>query len=86
MANLGWDQVRLPKPLFIGDTLYAQSEVLEKRLSKSRPKTGIVKFNTTGFNQDGVIVITFIRAILVYKQEASPFNDLIPDIRDSSKD
>ena len=48
MANLGWDEVRLPNPLFEGDTVYSRSEVLEKRESKSRPNVGIVKVRTTG--------------------------------------
>src|SRR6186713_3013775 len=60
--NLGWDEVRLPNPLFEGDTLYAQSEVLETRESRSRPHMGIVRLRTTGFNQDGSVVIEFIRA------------------------
>ena len=52
-VNLGWDKVRMPRPVFEGDTLYAQSKVLEKRESKSRPHQGIVSFKTVGFNQDG---------------------------------
>src|SRR5919206_3657072 len=59
MANLGWDEVRLPNPVFEGDTIYSQSEVLEKRESKSRPNVGIVKFKTIGFNQDGKIVMEY---------------------------
>src|SRR6266513_4822808 len=50
MANLGWDEVRLPNPLFEGDTVYSRSEVLEKRESSSRPNVGIVTVKTTGFN------------------------------------
>ncbi|MFN8488649.1 MAG: MaoC family dehydratase [Caldilineaceae bacterium] len=71
-VNLGWDEVRLPAPVFEGDTIYAQSEVLEKRESKSRPHTGIVKFKTIGYNQDGVVVIEFTRTIMVYKQGHTP--------------
>jgi itaconyl-CoA hydratase len=71
-ANLGWDEVRLPAPVFEGDTIYSQSEVLEKRESKSRPDVGIVKVKTTGFNQDGEVVITFNRTIMVYKREHAP--------------
>jgi itaconyl-CoA hydratase len=56
-VNLGWDEVRMPHPVFEGDTLYAQSEVLEKRASTSRPQQGIVRFKTVGFNQDGKIVL-----------------------------
>ena len=71
-ANLGWDEVRLPAPVFEGDTIYSQSEVLEKRESNSRPEVGIVKVKTTGFNQGGEVVITFNRTIMVYKREHAP--------------
>jgi len=65
IANLGWDRVRLLAPVFEGDTLYAESEVLTKRLSKSRPGQGIVTIETTGFNQDDTAVITFERSFLI---------------------
>ncbi len=71
-ANLGWDEIRLPAPVFEGDTIYSQSEVLEKRESKSRPNVGIVTVKTTGYNQEGTVVITFNRTILVYKKGHSP--------------
>jgi itaconyl-CoA hydratase len=71
-ANLGWDEVRLPNPVFEGDTLYSQSEVLDKRESKSRPNVGIVTVKTAGFNQDGIIVITFKRSVMVYKRGFEP--------------
>jgi acyl dehydratase len=74
MANLGWDEVRLPNPLFEGDTVYSRSEVLEKRESKSRPNVGIVKVKTIGFKQDGLIVIEFYRTFMVYKREHVPPN------------
>ncbi len=67
-VNLGWDEVRLPAPVFEGDTIYARSEVLETRESRSRPEQGIVKFRTMGFNQEGTVVISFIRTIMVYKR------------------
>ena len=70
--NLGWDEVRLPHPLFEGDTVYAQSEVLETRESRSRPHLGIVRIKTTGTNQDGVVVIEFQRTIMVYKRGHVP--------------
>ena len=72
MANLGWDEVRLPNPLFEGDTVYSRSEVLEKRESKSRPNVGIVKVKTTGFKQDGTVVIEFLRTFMVYKRGQVP--------------
>ncbi len=72
MANLGWDEVRLPNPLFEGDTVYSSSEVMEKRESKSRPDVGIVTVRTTGTNQDGVPVITFRRTVMVYRAGFGP--------------
>jgi itaconyl-CoA hydratase len=72
MANLGWDEVRLPNPLFEGDTLYSQSEVLEKRESKSRPNVGIVRFKSTGFTQEGTVVIEFKRTVMIYKRGHVP--------------
>ena len=71
-ANLGWDDVRLPHPVFEGDTIYSQSEVLEARESQSRPTVGIVTVRTTGYNQRGETVITFKRTILVYKRGHAP--------------
>ena len=71
-ANLGWDEVRLPNPVFEWDTVYSQSEVLEKRESKSRENVGIVTVKTTGHNQEGKVVITFRRTIMVYKKGYSP--------------
>lgn len=65
IANLGWDKVRLTAPVFAGDTLYAESEVVEVRESKSRPAQGIVTVRTTGTKADGTVVMTFERSILV---------------------
>jgi acyl dehydratase len=70
IANLGWTDIRLTHPLFAGDTLYAQSEVLDKRESKSRPAAGLVSVKTLGLNQDGVQVCDFKRTILVMKRGA----------------
>src|SRR5712691_5596389 len=75
-ANLGWDDVRLPNPLFEGDTVYSRSEVLEKRESKSRPNVGIVRFKTTGYKQDGTVVIEFKRTVMVYKRGHAPQPEL----------
>ena len=71
-ANLGWDEVRLPAPVFEGDTIYSRSEVLEKRESRSRQNVGIVTVKTTGYNQDGEVVITFKRTIMVYRHGHAP--------------
>tara|TARA_A100001037_G_scaffold159225_1_gene143556 strand:+ start:669 stop:1187 length:519 start_codon:yes stop_codon:yes gene_type:complete len=65
VANLGWDNVRLTAPVVVGDTLYAESEVLEKRESKSRPTQGIVRIRTLGLKADGTQVMSFERAMLI---------------------
>ena len=71
-ANLGWDDVRLPHPVFEGDTLYSESEVLEKRESSSHPQVGIVTVHSRGYNHDGVLVISFRRSVMVYKRGHGP--------------
>ena len=71
IANLGWREIKLLAPLYAGDTLYAESEVLEKRESGSRPTAGIVTVRTTGKNQDGGIVCTFERTMLIAKRGCS---------------
>ena len=65
IANLGWSDIKLSAPVFVGDTIYAESEVLEKRGSKSRPTQGIVNIKTTGLKQDGTVFMTFSRAMLM---------------------
>lgn len=72
VANLGWDQVKATYPIFAGDTLYAESTVLSKRESKSRPTQGIVTVSTRGLNQDGKEVMSFERTMLIYKRGHSP--------------
>jgi itaconyl-CoA hydratase len=71
-ANLGWDKVVMPKPVFEGDTIYSQSEVLELRDSNSRPNIGILKVRTSGFNQDGVEVISFFRTMMIFREGQGP--------------
>jgi itaconyl-CoA hydratase len=65
IANLGWTDIAMPAPVFNGDTLYAESTVLEKRESKSRARQGIVTVATRGWKQDGTTVMTFKRSILI---------------------
>ncbi|MEX1249829.1 MAG: MaoC family dehydratase [Hyphomonas sp.] len=65
IANLGMDDVRFTAPVFAGDTIYGESEVVEKRESKSRPGQGIVTIITRGFNQDKVMICTFRRNMLI---------------------
>ncbi len=64
--------MRLPAPVFEGDTIYSRSEVLEKRESRSRPDVGIVVVRTTGYNQEGTTVIEFKRTVMVYKRDHAP--------------
>ena len=72
VANLGWDKVKASYPVFAGDTLYAESTVLHKRESKSRPTQGIVTVSTRGINQDGKEVMSFERTMLIYRRGHSP--------------
>jgi itaconyl-CoA hydratase len=68
VANLGWKEIKLPRPVFAGDTLYAESTVLDKRESTSRPNEGIVTIRTLGRNQHGDVVCEFERTFLVMKR------------------
>lgn len=70
IGNLGWDAVRLVAPVFVGDTIYAETEVLSKRESASRPSQGIVTVRTTGRKDDGTVFLTFERTVLVPKRGA----------------
>ncbi|HEX6869222.1 MAG TPA: MaoC family dehydratase [Candidatus Limnocylindrales bacterium] len=72
VANLAWTDIQLPAPVFAGDTIYAESEVLEVRASKSRPGQGIVRVRTRGFNQRDETVITYERTVLVYARASRP--------------
>jgi len=69
VANLGWDEVRFPKPLFHGDTIRVESEVLEVRDSKSRPNNGIVVFAHRAFNQDDELVGECKRSALMLRKQ-----------------
>jgi acyl dehydratase len=71
VANLGWDEVRFPKPVFHGDTIRAESEVLEARASKSRPDNGIVVFEHRGYNQRDELVMTCKRSALMLRRPAA---------------
>ena len=68
VANLGWKDIRLSAPVFAGDTIYAESEILSKRESASRPGHGIVTVKTTGKKADGTVFMTFERTILIPKE------------------
>lgn len=68
IANLGWDKIKLTAPVFIGDTIYAESEVLSKRESESRPTQGIVTVQTTGKKADGTVFMSYERTMLIPKR------------------
>jgi acyl dehydratase len=77
-ANLGWGDITLPKPVFVGDTLWAESEVLAARESASRPSCGIVSIRTRGINQRAEVVIEFARTFMVFKRDAPEVADAFP--------
>jgi itaconyl-CoA hydratase len=77
-VNLGWEQVTMPRPVRPGDTLYAETEVLELRESRSRPGQGIVKVRTLGLNQRGEVVLELTRSVLVWKRDSAPANSVFP--------
>ena len=66
IANLGWDNVRLPNPVFVGDTLHAETTIVAKRRSESRPERGIVTVETSGVNQRGEVVMSFTRTFMMH--------------------
>jgi acyl dehydratase len=76
---LGWDYIKLPHPVFPGDTLYTESEVISVRESKSRPAQGVVKVRTRGLNQAGVLVIEYERSIMIWKKAHAPLTALFPE-------
>jgi acyl dehydratase len=71
-ANLGWEQIVLPKPVFEGDTIRSRSTVLDARPSRSRPTLGVVTVQTEGFTQNDDLVIRFTRTVLVYRRGHGP--------------
>ena len=77
-ANLGWGEIKLPKPVFAGDTLWAESEVLSLRESRSRPSSGIVGIRTRGVNQRAEVVIEFTRSFMVFKRDAAELAETFP--------
>ena len=71
ICNLGWTDIRMPAPVFIGDTLYAESQIVAKRESASRPNAGIVTARTTARKADATVVMTYERAVLMPKRVAA---------------
>ncbi|QEC47382.1 MaoC family dehydratase [Baekduia soli] len=79
-ANLGWTDIKLPNPVFAGDTLYAESEILGLRESSSRPNVGIVSLRTRGINQDGVVIMEYLRTFMCYRRDAPEVQDQFPKV------
>lgn len=82
LMNLGWEQIRLAHPVFVGDTLYAESVVLALRESQSRPYAGIVTCHTRGLNQDGVTCLDWNRTFMVYRRTAEHDKGYFPAAAD----
>lgn len=79
VANLAWTDIRLPNPVFVGDTLWAESEILELRESRSRPTVGIVSMRSRGINQRGEVVIEFKRTFMALRRSAAEAAPYFPD-------
>jgi itaconyl-CoA hydratase len=77
-ANLEWQEIKLPNPVYNGDTLWAETEVLELRESRTNPDVGIVKVRSRGINQRREVVIEFTRAFMIYKRAAPQAQDAFP--------
>jgi acyl dehydratase len=78
-ANLSWTDIKLPRPVFVGDTLYAETEILDTRASRSNPSVGIVSMRTRGINQRGETVIEFKRTFMAYCRDAAEVADGFPE-------
>ena len=78
-ANLQWSDIKLPSPVFVGDTLWAESEILDKRQSQSNPDVGIVTMRGRGINQRGQVVIEYRRTFMVYKRAAPQTERRFPE-------
>ena len=79
IANLGWDEIRLTHPVFVGDTLFSESVVIDKRESESRAYAGIVSVFTRGLNQHGDVVVSYKRTVMVYRRDAPQDKGLFPE-------
>ena len=78
VANLGWTDIKLTHPVYIGDTIYAESIVLDIRESGSRPDFGILTMRTRGLNQDGVEIVSWVRSVMIPKRSSGIGQDYFP--------
>jgi itaconyl-CoA hydratase len=79
VANLGWTDIKLTAPVYVGDTLYAESKVLEMRSSSSRPDFGILTMRTRGINQDGTEVMSWVRSVMIPKRSSGIGQNYFPE-------
>ena len=77
-ANLSWTDIKLPNPVYVGDTLWSETEIVSMRESRSRPSVGIVGVRCRGINQRREVVIEFQRTFMVYKRDAPEVTDTFP--------
>jgi itaconyl-CoA hydratase len=81
IVNLGWTDIALTHPVYVGDTLYSESVILDARESKSRPYAGIITVRTRGLNQDGDEVVSWTRSVMVWKRDAGTAHDHFPQAK-----
>ena len=81
VANLGWTDIKLTHPVYIGDTIYAESVCIDKRESSSRPGMGIITMITRGLNQDGDVIVSWKRSVMVPKRETGIGQDYFPQAK-----
>lgn len=81
LLNLGWTDIKLTHPVFVGDTIYAESLITDMRESKSRPYAGIITARTRGLNQDGDEVVSWMRTVMVYKRDAPNDKNYFPEAK-----
>ncbi len=81
VANLGWTDIKLTHPVYIGDTIYAESVCIDKRESSSRPGMGIITMITRGLNQDGDVIVSWTRTVMVPKRESGIGQDYFPEAK-----
>jgi acyl dehydratase len=81
VANLGWTDIKLTHPVYIGDTIYAESVCTDKRESSSRPGMGIITMVTRGLNQDGDVIVSWTRSVMVPKRETGIGQDYFPQAK-----
>ena len=79
VANLGWTDIKLTYPVYIGDTIYAESICLEARESSSRPEMGIIRMKTRGLNQDGQEVVSWFRSVMLPKRSSGIGQNYFPE-------